>query len=348
MYKIIFQVLRSASLGRLCPSLAVAFDGTWSRPTLAFFGEMPRLSDMEESFVAWLRSQVTASPQLPLALDDDASLFLDPANERLVTTTDLLCEDVHFRLNETSLQRVGRKALAVNLSDLAAMAAQPRLAFVSIAWPHDRDPLEARELYRGLLDLAKQFGVELGGGDTNRWHGKLVISVTAIGQGTSRGVLRRGTAKVGDAILVTGPLGGSILGHHFDFEPRVSLALDLNARYTLHAGMDISDGLSLDLSRMVEMSGVGAELVLDSIPIADDARQLSVSTGRTPLEHALSDGEDFELLITAPQDEATRILNDTSLSQPVFRVGEIIAGEGIWYRDASGQRHRMSAEGYRH
>ncbi len=225
---------------------------------------------------------------------------------------------------------------------------KPRLAFVSIAWPHDRDPLEARELYRGLLDLAKQFGVELGGGDTNRWHGKLVISVTAIGQGTSRGVLRRGTAKVGDAILVTGPLGGSILGHHFDFEPRVSLALDLNARYTLHAGMDISDGLSLDLSRMVEMSGVGAELVLDSIPIADDARQLSVSTGRTPLEHALSDGEDFELLITAPQDEATRILNDTSLSQPVFRVGEIIAGEGIWYRDASGQRHRMSAEGYRH
>lgn len=309
---------------------------------------MPRLSDMEESFVAWLRSQVTASPQLPLALDDDASLFLDAANERLVTTTDLLCEDVHFDLREASLELVGRKALAVNLSDLAAMAAVPRLAFVSIAWPSDRDPLLARQLYQGLLELAKPFNVQLGGGDTNRWPGKLVINVTVIGQATSRGVLRRSGAQLGDAILVTGPLGGSILGHHLDFEPRVQLALDLNARYQLHAGMDISDGLSLDLSRLTTMSGVGAELELASIPITDAARRLSRSTGRTPLEHALSDGEDFELLLTVPPDDAARILSDNPLSHSIVQVGTIMAGEGVWYRDASGQRHRMSAEGYRH
>lgn len=303
---------------------------------------------MEAEFVEWLRSRVAARSELPLALGDDASLFIDPANERLVTTVDLLCEGVHFRLDETSWELIGRKSLAVNLSDMAAMAARPRLALVSIAWPRHRDPMDARRLYEGLFQLADEHRVVLAGGDTNSWDGGLVVSVTVIGQATERGVLRRGGAQVGDRILVSGSLGGSLLGHHLRFEPRIALALDLNQRYTLHAGMDLSDGLSLDLARLVKESGVAAELDLRAIPISDAAHQMSQASGRSPLQHALSDGEDFELLITAPPESADAILRDATLPIPITPIGTIVEGMGVWTCDSSGARQRLPAEGYLH
>ncbi len=186
-------------------------------------------------------------------------------------------------LPEHDPRRIGHKALAVNLSDLAAMAAQPLAAFISVALPKAGAERLARELFEGILPLAQRHGVAIAGGDTNTWTGGLVISITALGTVTARGPLLRSGARPGDRILVTGSLGGSILGKHLDFEPRVAEALLLAERYELHAGIDVSDGLSLDLSRMAGESGCGAVLDLLQIPVAEAAHALTArdTAGRT-------------------------------------------------------------------
>ena len=161
------------------------------------------------------------------------------------------------------------------MSDLAAMAAEPLAGVVALVLPQTGGLELAIELYEGMLPLAEKHGLVIAGGDTNSWDGPLVVSITLLGKVTPRGALRRGGAKAGDRILATGAFGGSILGRHLDFEPRVAESLLLNERYELHAGIDVSDGLSLDLSRMAEESGCGAMLQLDKIPIADDARRLA-------------------------------------------------------------------------
>jgi thiamine-monophosphate kinase len=308
---------------------------------------------MEAELVAWLARHLPRFPDIAVSMGDDAAVFAprvleDGSSAAQVVTTDLLCEGVHFVWNEVAPAAVGRKALAVNLSDLAAMAAVPRAAVVALLWPRERPLSLAEEFCRGLLDLAERYNIAIVGGDTNSWTGPLVISVTAMGEVTRHGVLMRDGACPGDAVLVTGQLGGSLAGHHLSFEPRVPEALYLQAHYRLHAGMDISDGLSLDLQRLVEASGVGAELDLSAIPIADAARQLSSLSGKTPLQHALADGEDFELLLTVPHDEAERLLKDQPLTIPITRIGTVIADHGLWYRDAHHQRCPLEVSGYLH
>ncbi|HEY1786267.1 MAG TPA: thiamine-phosphate kinase, partial [Pirellulales bacterium] len=211
---------------------------------------------MESSFIAWLRSVCPPHPALGVGLGDDAAV-LAVAGGQLVITTDLLTEGVDFLLAEHDPRRIGHKALAANLSDLAAMAARPLAVVIALALPEPGSDQLARDLYAGMLPLAARYGVAIAGGDTNTWAGGLAISITAIGTPTARGPLLRSGARPGDRILVTGSLGGSILGRHFDFEPRVAEALLLADRYQLHAGIDVSDGLSLDLSRLASESGCG-------------------------------------------------------------------------------------------
>jgi thiamine-monophosphate kinase len=286
---------------------------------------------MEAEFYDWLREHVPSEPSWPLGLRDDAAVWKRPGGAELVVTTDLLSDGVDFRLETDDPRRAGRKALAVNLSDLAAMAARPVAATVSIALPRSgiggRTPLElAIALFEGLLPLAKEFDVAIAGGDTNTHDGPTVISVTAFGEVTARGPLTRSGGQPGDALLVTGTLGGSILGHHFDFTPRVREALLLHERYELHAGMDISDGLSLDLSRMASASGCGAVIDVDSVPFSDAVRNTDER-----LDRALSDGEDFELLLAAPVDVAKKIVKDRPLGCPVTRIGRLIQGDGLMF-----------------
>ncbi len=154
----------------------------------------------------------------------------------------------------------------------------------------------------------------------------------------------------GDRILVTGAFGGSILGRQFDFEPRVKEALLLHERYALHAGMDVSDGLAIDLGRLVRESGVGAIVEADRIPIHDDARRLAgqADDGRTPREHALGDGEDFELLLAVPPDEARRMLAEQPLDVPLTDIGQCIAGAGLWQREADGPLQPLTPSGWEH
>jgi thiamine-monophosphate kinase len=262
----------------------------------------------------------------------------------------MLTEGVDFRLGEVSLARIGRKSLAVNLSDLAAMAARPVAAVVALALPHDGALDLARQLYEGMLPLAEEFDLAIAGGDTNCWDGPLVISVTVLGVPTDRGVLTRSGAQGGDAILVTGSLGGSILGRHFDFQPRVAESLRLQERFTLHAGIDCSDGLAKDLSHVCEASGVGAEVWQAEIPISPDAYLLAEQDpqGDSALHHALSDGEDFELILAVPEEEAKRILMEQPLGVPITRIGRFLAGDGMWQVAADGSRSPLAALGFEH
>jgi thiamine-monophosphate kinase len=245
---------------------------------------------------------------------------------------------------------VGRKALAVSLSDLAAMAARPLAGVVALALPRVGGLDLALELYEGLLPLAERFSLAIAGGDTNSWDGPLVLSVTLIGEITPRGPLPRGGARPGDQIVVTGEFGGSILGHHLDFEPRVNEALLLAERYELHAGIDVSDGLSIDLGHLVEESRCGAVLDLDAVPIAPDARRLAheLDNGTTPLDHALGDGEDFELILAAPPDDAARMLAEQPLGVPLTVIGRFVAEPGLWQTDRRHGRRELVARGWEH
>ncbi len=275
-----------------------------------------------------------------------------------MVTTDLLTDGVDFRVGVDDLKRIGRQALGANLSDLAAMAARPLAAFISLALPRmgptGTGPLDmAIGLYEGLLPLAREFDVAIAGGDTNTFDGPLVISVTAIGQPIQRGPLTRSGGHAGDWLLVTGQLGGSLLGHMFDFTPRVREAITLHERYELAAGIDISDGLALDASRLAEASGCGAVIYTDRVPVSPDAVELAKRDGAddvdaAALAHALSDGQDFELLFAATPKTAQAILNDRPLDCRVTHVGELIADAGLWQQTATTAHARLEVTGWRH
>jgi thiamine-monophosphate kinase len=203
----------------------------------------------------------------------------------------------------------------------------------------------AEELYHGLREMADGFDTVLVGGDTNSWDGPLSISVTLLGEASERGPVRRNGAKPGDWLLVTGPLGGSIRGKHLTFTPRVREALHLHALAPLHAMIDISDGLAADVYHICRESGCGAVLRAETIPITADARALA--DNRTPLEHALGDGEDFELVLAVAPEHACRLLS----SQPVagitlFHIGECVP-DGLWL-EKTGVRAPLEPQGYIH
>lgn len=305
---------------------------------------------MEQEFIAALRKRLPPHPRMPLGPGDDAAVLDVSGIDQCVVTVDMLTDHVDFELSEVDPVRVGRKALAVNLSDLAAMASRPLAAVISVALPRRGGRRLADQLYEGIQPLAQRYQVAIAGGDTNSWDGPLVISATLLGQVTARGPLRRSGARVGDKILVTGAFGGSILGRHFDFEPRVDEALLLNERYELHAGMDVSDGLTIDLARLVQESGCGAVVDLEAVPVHDDAHKLATqrADGVTPLDHALGDGEDFELILAVAPGEAQRMLAEQPLGVRVTEIGEFIEGRGLWQRTAQGTAKPLTPRGWEH
>jgi thiamine-monophosphate kinase len=200
------------------------------------------------------------------------------------------------------------------------MACLPASAVACVALPRGCGQDYARELYLGMRQAADAFGCDIVGGDTGSWTGKLVASVTILGRSAGIAPVRRSGAKVGDWIYVTGALGGSILGRHMDFVPRIALARELAGKHRITAMIDISDGLSRDLAHICRASGVGAEIAAAHIPIHADAVALSAKDGRPPLEHALHDGEDHELVFTSPE----------TIAMPgVVRIGQAVEAEGL-------------------
>lgn len=304
--------------------------------------ETPR----EFAYIDWIRHQVAAHPNVLLGIGDDAAILSTTPGSQLLAAVDMLMEGTHFTLPPASPQAVGHKALAVNLSDMAAMAAKPIAALVSVALPQGRDDTIGQEVHAGLQQLADRYNVAIAGGDTNSWRGPLVISVTVLGESTGRGPVRRDGAQPGDWIMVTGSLGGSLAGKHLHFEPRVHEALALNAAVDLHAMIDISDGLSADLHHILEESRVGAILKADAIPISD-AAQLA-DDGVSPLQHAMGDGEDFELLLTLSPAAGRQLLAASPIELRMSHIGEITDGTGCLLRDASGNDSNLPRRGWEH
>jgi thiamine-monophosphate kinase len=241
-------------------------------------------------------------PGLPQDFVDDMA-GLAGAAEPLLWTVDMLMDGVDFESTRHGWAEIGRKAMAVNLSDCAAMAVRPLSALLAVALHNALALDDAVRLARGAHEFGLRYGCPLVGGDTNSWDHPTVISITiAARPEPGRAPVRRDGARPGDAVYVTGPLGGSRLGRHMTFEPRIETALAINRALSPTAMIDVSDGLALDLWRILEASGCGAVLeaaALDQV-LHPDALVLAARDGRPPRAHALFDGEDFELIVTVP------------------------------------------------
>ncbi len=283
--------------------------------------------------------------------DDCAVLDLGVPDRLVLFKTDAVVEGVHFT-SATPPEKIGRKALARCLSDIAAMAGTPTAALVTLALPEKFDPEFVAKIYDGLNALAEQYGVAVVGGETTTNPGRILISISLLGTVPRGRQVLRGGAKVGDAIFVTGELGGSLAGRHLEFEPRLAEARWLADHFSLHALLDLSDGLAGDLGHILNASRVGAEILKSAVPVSRAAKLAARgnSSARPPFVAALADGEDFELLFTVASRDAVKLLDAWKKKFPGLKlscIGRIVAGGGILIRDRHGA-HKLNAHGYVH
>lgn len=283
--------------------------------------------------------------------DDCAVLDLGVPGRLVLFKTDAVVEGIHFT-REAPPDKVGRKALARCLSDIAAMAGTPSAAVITLALPNGFDVKYVEGIYEGLNALARRHQVAIVGGETTTNPERMLISMALVGTVAKEKCVRRRGSKPGDAIFVTGELGGSISGRHLDFEPRLAEALWLADAFALHAMIDLSDGLASDLRHLLEADGLGAELLKSAIPISRTAKlqSRSESSAKPPLLAALTDGEDFELLFTVASSDAVPLLDAWKKQFPALPlscVGKITGDAGVRLRDKD-LLIPMPAHGYVH
>lgn len=303
----------------------------------------------EFSFIEWLRKWQKRRKDVMLGIGDDCAVIDVSSDKACLITTDMLVDGTHFDLKQCTAQEAGRKAIACSISDVAAMGCQPTVAVISLCFPDHTPEKFARELYKGIWGISDTYGIEIVGGDIISGRSPFCINVTMLGRDEGLKPIRRSGARIGDAILITGTLGGSILGRHLSFEPRLKEALVLNKNFAIHAMIDISDGLTADLNHILEESGAGAILYEDQIPVSRAAVELSKKTGCTPLHHALSDGEDYELLITLSKAQAKKVLSSGLFAGvTVSCIGEIVKGHGVRMKSAGCAIRRIRPRGYEH
>jgi thiamine-monophosphate kinase len=298
----------------------------------------PKSSD-EFAYINWIRSELPpASPSLEVGPGDDCAI-MRTEKDRQALKIDTLIEGKHFILADkgkkvpavmgpaATPEEVGRKSITRCLSDMAAMGATPSVALVSVTLPTGAPVKLREELFLGVAKTCATYGVTLAGGDTQAYEGPLSITVAMTGyMNNVRPALRSGAAP-GDVIAITGSLGGSILGKHLRFEPRIAEGRFLADR-GVSAMIDISDGLSGDLTRICEESGtrfaVGADIVTEAVPVSKSARRLAKLEGMgadRALHHALHDGEDFELLFIIKPNRWKKIVTEWPFDVPIRALG---------------------------
>ena len=293
-----------------------------------------------------------------IGIGDDAAVLDPPRGHALLATTDLLIEDVHFRRRASTPADIGWKALAVNVSDIAAMGGEPRWALVALACPADVGPADVAGFFEGMHALAAAEGISVVGGDTCESRAGWIINVTLLGVMAGAPKLRSG-ARPGDVVAVTGPLGRSgaglaVLeaGGRDDGDvvralrrptPRTREGRALGAEGGVTAMMDLSDGLATDLGHIVRESRVGARVSLARVPIDAATRAAAARLGVDPLPWATSGGEDYELLVTVSPDAFAAV----AAAVPLVAVGEITTGGGLRFVDDHGQAIDV-APGYQH
>ncbi len=292
----------------------------------------------EFDFIQWIRSQQKPRDLVKIGIGDDLAVLKWPADDLLLVGCDQVLDGVHFDSKIHSPRAIGKKAMNRNLSDCAAMACLPAAAVASVALPMGVGEDFAKELYLGLKEAADVFDCAIVGGDTGVWDGRLAVSVTILGRADGIAPVTRYGAKSGDTIYVTGPLGGSILGRHLTFEPKVELARKLALRGNITSMIDLSDGLSRDLRHICRQSAVGAIVFGSKIPIHPDALTAFRQDHRSPLEHALHDGEDYELLFTAKAG---------AVPAGAIDVGVVTSENQIWL-DQPGSFEPLEPRGWEH
>lgn len=298
-------------------------------------------------------------PRVHVGIGDDAAVVQSPRG-KCVATIDTMVEGVHFDLTYMRPRELGHKALAINLSDMAAMAARPLYALVSIGLKQELSTYFVEELYEGLRSLAKKYSVDIIGGNTVQSPTAILIDVALFGE-SSRPVLRSG-AKLGDIICVTGTLGDSAAGlnllkkfgrnramefkglveRHLVPVPRVAQALKLKP--WINAAIDLSDGLSVDLHHVLSASRVGAVIDSKKIPMSEECKKAGVALGTSATKWALCGGEDYELLLTIPPRHLKRCQKLVRLTP----IGEITKGRNAQLIGADGKRSKLLPLGWNH
>lgn len=248
-------------------------------------------------------------------IGDDTAVIRWTRDKYLLFTCDMVIEDVHFRRRTATPFQIGWKAMARNISDIAAMGGLPRYALISVGMDPALPVKFAKDLKRGMVAAANRFGINIVGGDTARSK-KLTIDISLIGEVEKENLVLRSGARRGDAILVTGSIGGSSKGHHLDFIPRLEESRQIVKNFKINSMIDISDGLFLDLSRILDASKLGARIFRNAVP---------VTPGAGSFESAVREGEDFELAFTMSPAEARRFFRTTlaKMRTPVTLIGQI-------------------------
>jgi thiamine-monophosphate kinase len=322
----------------------------------------------ERGFISRLRqSAAGAGPALLRGIGDDCAVFAPAADRSLLVTTDTLVEGVHFDCRWHPPELLGRKAASVNLSDIAAMGGEPKYALLSLALPGDTDEGWLELFMGGLLGALGEQKTNLIGGDTVR-SDRLTFSVTLIGSAAPDRILYRTGARPGDLVWASGYLGEAAAGldlcrladarkenwpelvkAHLDPRPRVALGLFLAASGIVHAMMDLSDGLATDLAHLCVESSCGAVVSADLLPLSPALRAVASHLGRSPVEYALTGGEDYELLFTTAPGVRGSLpgLVRAATGLDIHCLGEIVAGSGVRLLQ-DGEKREIAYHGYDH
>lgn len=302
-----------------------------------------------------------------VGIGDDAAVLLPTPRQLQLVTTDMLVENIHFDLTTTTAMQLGYKAIAVNLSDIAAMGGTPRHALVSIALPQHTTVDFVLNLYNGMKEICREYGVNIVGGDTVASPGGLVINVAVTGEVEPANLARRSGAKAGDIVAVTNVLGNSSAGlallsrgewEEYDFSwPLVTAHLtprpqvktgQLLAAHGATSMDDVSDGLASELHEIAQASNVSLRVMGAQIPLSQEIREAAVILGKEPLDYALYGGEDFQLLFTMAPSQF-ELVNTIDPGAVLTKIGEVLPpGEGVLLVDEAGQTHKLEARGYNH
>ena len=304
------------------------------------------MSLSETELIQRLTQDLPADSSVLTGPGDDCAV-LDWGGSKLLFKTDAIVEGIHFE-RDTPPKNIGRKALARALSDIAAMSGTPTHALITLGVHAEMEPSLIEAVYQGLRDCAREHHVNIVGGETTSLS-QLTLSISLIGK-ASKPILRTGSA-VGDAIFVSGELGGSLAGHHLNFTPRLKEAHWLSDQDIVHAMIDLSDGLATDLRHLLS-DQTGAELLTRALPIRRAAKERARDnpSGKTALLAALTDGEDYELLFTVSSKDAVPLLDGWKSAfpeTPLHCIGKITDQPGIALRDNKGVKP-LTLHGYDH